>query len=341
MTHEVTLYGGIYTYSIERFIKAIGEAGDDPVIVRVNTDGGNPMDGWSAVARIRECVGKVTVKVDGRANSAGAFMLLYCDSSEALDVSTFVLHRASFGSYVEESVERFTEEMKAYLKIINDSLRKAMEARLNIEKFEKITGKTLDDLFSMESRIDVTLTAQQAKSIGLIDKIVKLTPEVRASIESKFSELGMAANLPTVAPAAKSPKTVIDNPNPTTMTLEQFKNDHPEVYAEAIKAGVNQERDRIGAYMVYADVDLKRVQEGIESGEPLTAKAQAELNRQATTVEAKKDVKKDSPKDVPTDEPKEEPKAEDDKRTDEEIKAEADFDKALNEELGIKSEDDK
>ena len=50
----------------------------------------------------------------------------------------------------------------------------------------------MDDVFSMNSRIDVNITPRQAKKIGLINRVIKLTPSIGAEIRSKA--VSMAAS---------------------------------------------------------------------------------------------------------------------------------------------------
>lgn len=87
------------------------------------------------------------------------------------------------------------------------------------------------------------------------------------------------------------------------MTLAEFKANHPEVYAQAANEGATQERDRVGAWMAYADVDLEAVTAGINEGKPLAQKTAAELARKVFSKQALADVTADSPKTLPTGEP--------------------------------------
>ena len=79
------------------------------------------------------------------------------------------MHRAFF--FNEESASE--EDMKV-LKEINKDIRKQMEASLNIDKFEEVSGITIDEFFNGENVIDVNLNAKNAKKIGLIKKITNM-----------------------------------------------------------------------------------------------------------------------------------------------------------------------
>jgi hypothetical protein len=68
----------------------------------------------------------------------------------------------------------------------NKVIRKKLEARIDENKFKKVTGKTFDDIFSMDGQLDVRLNAKEAKKIGLIDKVIKLDVKKRTEIESRY-----------------------------------------------------------------------------------------------------------------------------------------------------------
>lgn len=69
-----------------------------------------------------------------------------------------------------------------------------------------------------------------------------------------------------------------ENVNFLIMNRAELQAKHPELFAEIVGLGVAQERDRVGAWAVFADVDVKAVKEGITSGEPLSQTAMAEFS---------------------------------------------------------------
>ena len=271
MPQEVLLYGQIYAQSSIDFINGISAVGeDDELSVRVNTNGGDVLYGWGMVAKFNEFKGVKKIKVDGSAYSMGACFLAYADveNVEALDVSEFLIHRAAYPSWYEDNY--MSDSEKENLKTINSSLHDAFKNRIDVNKFKEISGKTLKEVFSMDGRIDVFLTAQQAKQIGLIGKITKITPTKKAEISAINQRI--AANYT----GGKNKNT--NNFNPSKMTKEDFKREHPEAYAAIVNEGVTAERDRCGAYLAYITADKDAVIAGIKSGEQMSATTQAELN---------------------------------------------------------------
>ena len=286
---EVLMYGDIWDYSAAEFVKTIEEGEDTTLTMRINCNGGSPESGWAMIAKFAEFDGEKSVKIDGKAYSMGAFAPLYVEKEKAqcLDVSQFLFHRAAYPEWFEDS-SYFTPEIKANLANINKSLRQAFEARIDVAKFEEVSEVTVNEMFSMESRKDVFLNAQQAKKIGLVGKIIKITPEKKSSIAASMVKAAAhyTGQMPPIIPKAESEKPAIKVEHKIkSMTLAELQVSHPAIYAEAVAVGAANEVDRVGAYLVFIDVDAKAVKEGISSGKPLSATAQAEFAMKAYSPE--------------------------------------------------------
>jgi len=287
---EILIYSGVYDWTAEDFIREMNAANGEDVTIRINTNGGSPIDSYGMIAKQQEYKGKIKIKVDGKAYSTGAFMLLYSNDVEALDVSEFLFHRAAYGSYIEGSTDNFTPELKANLNRINGIYRKAMEAKLDVAKFEKMKGVTLDQLFSLDTRIDVKLNAKEAKEIGLIDKIVNITPSIKAQVESLY--MGVAAKSAGIefAPAKIESKQDFPIIKKSTMDINKLKAEHPDVFAQVKALGTSEEKDRVGAWMVFVDVDAKAVSEGIKSDKAPSLTAMSEFSMKALSAKQVKAI---------------------------------------------------
>lgn len=284
MPKPIYLFTGIYSYVAESFARSLDEAVNEDTNVYVNSPGGDVLAGWSMIGKLNERKTKSVAKVGGMAMSMAANMLLYFDEVEALDVSRIMFHRASM--YTS------TDEDKAFLKSVNEDLRKQMEAKIDSAQLKALKGVSIKDLFENEKRIDLFLTAAEAKKIGLVNKVVKLQPnQVKAFsdmsspdafnpsvVAAMFDEAGKEPKPVSVDPSKDNPIIVNSNPiNKNTMTIEELRDKHPQVYAQAVEAGRADERDRVQAIMVYADADLTSVKAAIDSGKPLTAKQTQEF----------------------------------------------------------------
>lgn len=315
MAKEILLYSSIFSFTAERFIEEMEAAKSENVVLRVNTNGGDPEAAFGMIAKFQEHLKNTLVKVDGKAHSSGAFFVAASNEAEALNVSTFIIHRAAFSGFLENDPERFTQAFKDEINRINAHLRAILEAKVDVPKFEQITGVTMDQIFSLNGRVTVRLDAKQALEVGLIDRIVSITPEVKAEINSNMLRIAAEANgfdtveaVETPAPAPKPVEKIDKNKN-KNMTIETIKAEHAALYAqikaeghaEGVTAGVKIEGDRIGSWLAYNKVDAKAVEAGIKSGEAITATAQAEFAVKMQSPDYLKALAKDSAEAVKTD----------------------------------------
>jgi len=164
---EILLYHAIFNFTAEFFIREMDEIDGQDVDIHIHTPGGDVLAAWGMIAKAKRHTGKVAIKVDGQAASMGAYFLLFFDDVEALDFSRFTLHRASLFNESARSDDDLAE-----LAEINKQLRTAMESKLNIPRFEKLAGVTLDEFFTGENVIDVNFNAKKPKVLDLLKKLL-------------------------------------------------------------------------------------------------------------------------------------------------------------------------
>lgn len=301
MIKEILLYSPIYSFSAEAFVNSMEENKNADIVVRLNTDGGSPEDGWSMLAKFMEHTGKKLVKVDGRANSMGLYFLCYADDSECLDVSQFVLHRAAYSEWVEKNPNYMTDAMWQSLNAVNSKLRAALESKIDVKKFEKLKKVSLDDVFSTESRIDVTLTAEEAKKIGLVKRVVAITPEKKAEISSLMYKI--AAYSVDAQSEIIIKEEEVKPLNTKKMNIEKLKTENPDLFKEVLALGASQERDRAGAWLAFIAVDADAVAKGIKEGKEMSATTMAELALKSVAGKKISEIEGESPAAIVTEEP--------------------------------------
>lgn len=297
------LYSTIWEYTVQSLISQINAAGNDGIVMRICSPGGGPVESFGLIAKWKEYKGAKHTQTDGKADSAAAFMLCYSDKNKALDVSTFLFHRAAYPQWIESNNQVFTQQRRDELTTINGFYRTAMEAKMDIPAFERIAGFTLDEMFSLESRREVKLTAAQAKEIGLVDEIITITPEIKAFVESNVMRIAAessgfeAAAQPPLPPAPTTTSTTHKTKN---MTLAELKAQHPEAYAAAVQEGQTTERDRVASWMEFADIDAAAVKAGIEAGTELSRKDYAAFTRKGIEKAALGNIEAGNPDEVET-----------------------------------------
>lgn len=295
MAKEIYLYSGIYGFVAEAFNKSLEELQGEDVDFRVSSGGGDVLSGWPMIVKMGEHNGNIKIKVDGMAASMALFMLPYANEVEAIEVARFMIHRAD--GYAPSDSD------KQHLEAVNASLRKQFEKRIDSNIFKEVTGKTIKEIFTAEKRIDVWLTAKEAKKVGLVTKVTKLEPRLKAEAETMINAIAATAGfVENKKPKAKKEEKKSNNYKQKTqiMNIAQLKAEHPAIYASVIAEGETQERDRVGAFMAFAEVDLKAVKEGIESGKPLTATLTAEFSVKMIQAGAVKNLEEGSEEELDT-----------------------------------------
>jgi len=284
MAKEIYLYSGLYNSSAMELMQAVTDRIGQECTILENCYGGDVFATMGINAKFKEH-GNVTVKVYGAAFSGGFNILLYAKKVIALSTARFLIHRAD--GYAS------TPEEKALLESMNVDLKAQMSKRVDDSKLIAMKGVSMDALFNPETRIDLFLTAQEMKDLNMVDEIEVLSPmEMKAHEELMFR---VAANYP-------EPKK-IDNPNIITMTtLAELKEKFPALYALAFADGVKVEKDRVGAVLVFAHLDMEGAKKIIASGEPMTATQMAEFSLKQLSPEALKSVEISATKAVKTDE---------------------------------------
>lgn len=273
MAKELYLYSPIYDFVAQEFIEQMEAAKAEDVEVRVNTPGGSVFAGWGMIAKMGEHKGEVKMKVDGLAASMGCYMLLFADKVEALDVSNFMLHRADGPTS--------TQEDKDFLDMVNSQLRAKLESKIDSKKLKQIKGVTIKSLFEDEDAPDLFFTAQEAKQIGLIDKITKVNPTELKAFNKRMYAIA-AVHTPTSIRKPSKTKPMAKVKMNSKLMQEKYPKSCAKLIADAIKA----ERDRVEACLVFVEIDAKAVKKAIESGKAMSHKQMAEFALKAKSPDA-------------------------------------------------------
>jgi len=224
------------------------EANGEDIVLRINSPGGDVFAGWGIVAKMTECTGKTTVKVDGAAMSMAVMPVVFADFVECLDVSTLMVHRASM--LVEN------DEDQAFLDNVNKNLRSKLETKINDDALFEMKGIRIKNLFEDEKRIDLFLDSKEAKKLGLVNKINKLTPELQLEMS--------AMNRFKIAAIGSQTQTS------TKMTKAEFKAANPDIYAEILEEGktigATAMKEVAQVWAHFLPVDAKAAADGIKSG---------------------------------------------------------------------------
>lgn len=285
--NEIYLYSQIYDFVAEDFCSKMEELQGQDVVIRACSPGGSVFAGWGIIAKMQEHTGKVKIKCDGLVASMMLYIVLFCEDVEALDVTSFVLHRANM--YVGDPADQ------EFLNGINAKLQEKLTKKIDAKKLKELKGVSIKDIFNPEGTpLDVNLTADEARQIGLIKNVKKMTPAVMAEYKTLMARFN---------PTSINNPPILPNPqNPDKMTLAELQQKHPDLYAQVIAMGAKQELERVQACLVYNEIDPDGVKAIIASGIPMTVAQVNDFNLKAIQKGQLANIGKDSPKAITTEE---------------------------------------
>ena len=90
------------------------------------------------------------------------------------------------------------------------------------------------------------------------------------------------------------------NFNSKTMTKQELKNTHPELFSEVLAMGVTAESERVQSWLAHSETDSKAVMEGIESGLEITNSQREKLLVKSSKIKTVEQMQAESAKDFQT-----------------------------------------
>jgi len=295
---------GMPYISAGRLSKELDDARGEEVELYINSPGGSVFAGSEVYTILKEYAGNVTAKVTGVAASAASFFLMAANKIMMSPTSQLMIHNARTGTEGDKNIHASNTDM----------LRGTDVAITNAYRLR--TGKTTEELLDLMNKTS-WMNAQQAIELGFADGILfdedntlmavsnSIFGEIPPQIEEKLRDVMINAalkggkveglDLSSLSSLGGIQRVLnsIGTENQTeevdkTMDLEELKAKHPETYLVAVKAGADQERQRIKdiddiAATVADDLVVKAKYET-----PITA---GELALQALKADAGKGIK--------------------------------------------------
>ena len=232
---------------------------------------GGTADGTERFGNLIKACGKDTMAiVDGQCCSAAYWIASSCDkiyassntdtigsigvmcsikdNTEALKKNGVVM-RTYYATASKDKNRAFDEAkegdgkllIKEYLDPLSDNFMATVKSN------RKLTGADDEDVLTGK-----TYFPKEAIKYGLIDGMKTYEDLVTETLAKAGTKLNFSFT------------------NTTTMTVDQLKKEHPDVYAQAMADGVKAEADRRKGWEQWADVDAEAVRTGIASGAPIT-----------------------------------------------------------------------
>jgi ATP-dependent Clp endopeptidase proteolytic subunit ClpP len=176
-------YGGS-GLSAKQFSDVLNEIGNGPLLVEINSPGGNVWDGLSIYNQLRGRKAPVTTRVVGIAASIASIIALAGDKVEMADAALMMIHDPSgMASGTSEDMRKMADALDQHAEVL-------------VGVYAKKTGRSPESIrAAMKS--ETWFTTAEALAFGLVDKPIK--------------QLAMAAKWHPRAVTKTAPETVKNN----------------------------------------------------------------------------------------------------------------------------------
>lgn len=187
---EVDIFGTIgedwwgESTSAATVLEAIRSSEAKTIHVNINSGGGSIFEGMAMYDAIREAKAKTKARVIGFAGSMASVVMLAADSVEIVDGSLVMIHNPSSVAMGE------AKDLRKQADVL-DKLRQGI-----VRIYDSKTGLGEEEIIAMLDE-ETWLDAEEAKSLGFVDKIVGDDGEAAVALAS--------LDLTATAPAAKIP----------------------------------------------------------------------------------------------------------------------------------------
>ncbi|MFS0783529.1 head maturation protease, ClpP-related [Bacillus sp. 1P06AnD] len=204
---DLTIYGDIgeswwwESTSAADIDSALKEAGNNDLLIHLNSPGGSAFDGIAIYNRLKSHKGKVTIQVDGWACSAASVIAMAADELIMGAGAMMMIHEASnivWGTKTEMRKEADVLEK------LEDGIIDIYMTRANIEREEVKTMVNEETWFSANEAVEIGFATSTATTVE--DNADEELAQLRVQMQSMQNELNQYKNQqkePEQAPAAK------------------------------------------------------------------------------------------------------------------------------------------
>lgn len=259
--------------------QALADADQDSSVEQIemllDTPGGSVSGLMDTLLAIQAVQTPVTARVGNQAASAG---FILASQADEITASTSASGIGSFGVAaairLQEDVVQITNSQSpdkrpdVTTEEGKQTVQKYLDSLHDLFAQEVARGRGVDKRKAMEDfGRGAMFLADQAVSAGMIDRV----ENTASPMPSAESDEETSKTQPEPAPRAETtpaPRATKHKPEAPKMDLATLKAQHPDVYDAAVKEGVDQERDRAGAFLEAGKMagDYKAAHEDIANG---------------------------------------------------------------------------
>ena len=230
-------------------MNVIEQANGQDLELEINSGGGSVFAGSEIYTMLKDYKGKVTGKIVGVAASAASVIAMAAEILKISPPAQIMIHNVSNGAWGDY---REMQKNSDFLKNYNKSIANAYILKTNMAQ---------EDLLDLMNK-ETWLNAQQAKELGFADEIMfddnnQLVASINTAMlpEEVISKIRNFISKPTdILSFNLGLENKIENIKKvegSVVTIEEIKNNHPELYNQILNegknSGINEERERIKA----------------------------------------------------------------------------------------------
>ena len=155
---------GVSFKSIDEFIASIPE-NDDVIDIRLNCDGGDCLEGWSIIDKLRATGKTIKATIEGHAASMASLILLAASERSGYKHAQLLIHKPYFPAYTLADAYR-EDDLKRLAQQLEDETARALDFMVERTGADRATLEALMDE-------DKFIGMEQAKELGFIQTIIE------------------------------------------------------------------------------------------------------------------------------------------------------------------------
>lgn len=155
---------GVSFKSIDEFVAAIPED-DDVIDIRLNCDGGDCLEGWSIIDKLRATGKTIKATIEGHAASMASLILLAASERSGYKHAQLLIHKPYFPAYTLADAYR-QEDLERLARQLEDETARALD--FMVER----TGADRAELEALMNE-DKFVDMEKAKELGFIHTIIE------------------------------------------------------------------------------------------------------------------------------------------------------------------------
>jgi ATP-dependent Clp protease protease subunit len=276
---------GVSFKSIDEFVAAIPED-DDVIDIRLNCDGGDCLEGWSIIDKLRATGKTIKATIEGHAASMASLILLAASERSGYKHAQLLIHKPYFPAYTLADAYR-QEDLERLARQLEDETARALDFMVERTGADRAV---LEALMNEDKFVDM----EKAKELGFIHTIIEPASAAASgwrrpkgfhtennmsknnTLASAFKAIAEALGLKMSMEAEEAPVGyVLTSQDGTEINIDKAEGEDPAVGDAASPDGEHLMPD--GTTIVIADGVITEIRDAEpEETEPETPAEEAE-----------------------------------------------------------------